>query len=118
MLNLLEEIDEEQVIHLAASLLKNRRNRDFRKTHDTILKPMAVGFGSSRDTLDANTLQQMAKQKLVRLGLLKPNFKNPRRGELPEFDNDTGMIKASGHNLTPLGRMLLRYLGLADEDDY
>lgn len=118
MLNLLEEIDEEQVVHLSASLHKNRRNREFHETHATILRPKAVGFGSSREELDAHTLQQMAKQKLVRLGLLNQNFKRSRPGELPEFDDKTGMIKASGHSLTPLGRLFLRYLGLAEPDDY
>jgi len=46
----------------------------------------------------------------VRLGLLKPRFKNVKKGSLPVFDEKTGMMKASGHSITRLGRMLLKYI--------
>jgi hypothetical protein len=40
------------------------------------------------------------------------------RGQLPEFDETTGMMKASGHEMTPLGRMLLREIGLAKPGEF
>jgi len=42
------------------------------------------------------------------MGLLKARFKKPKRGELPAFDDKTGMIKAQGYEITGLGRLLLR----------
>jgi hypothetical protein len=48
------------------------------------------------------------KAHLVRLGLLKIIFQKPKKGELPEFDEKTGMIKAKRHGITSLGRLLIR----------
>ncbi len=72
---------------------------------------------SSREELDRATLRETAKQQLTRLGLLRLRFKRPKRNETPEFDEKTGMMKEQGSEITPLGRLLLRYAGLADEDD-
>jgi len=63
---------------------------------------------------EAAFIQDSYKAHLVELGLLRPRFRRPGRGELPEFDDKTGMIKAYGHDLTPLGRMLLKYIDQAE----
>jgi hypothetical protein len=42
------------------------------------------------------------------LGLLRRRFKTFKKGEVPEYDDKTGMIKAVGHEITPLGRLLLK----------
>lgn len=60
---------------------------------------------------------KLAREELVRLGLLKNRIQKPKKGEVPEFD-DNGLVKSSGRELTPLGRLLLRYLGLADADEF
>jgi hypothetical protein len=49
----------------------------------------------------------------VQLGLLRSNFKGVKKEEIPEFDSRTGMVKASGRQITSLGRLLLRQSGLA-----
>ena len=78
------------------------------------IKHNAENFGRIRRRSDEATIQETAKQQLIRLGLLRPIFKKPCKGEFPEFDTKTGMIKASGYNLTWIGSMFLRYLGLAE----
>ena len=54
---------------------------------------------------------------LARLNLLRPGLKRPRRGEFPEFDEKTGMMKASGYRVTPLGYMLLARIGQIAEHE-
>ena len=53
------------------------------------------------------TLFKTHKTHLVNLGLLSPQFKVPRSGESPEFDKETGMIKASSYYSSDLGSLLL-----------
>jgi hypothetical protein len=44
---------------------------------------------------------------LRRLGLLQTKYKKPKKGELPEFDEKTGMMKAGSDQISRLGRLLL-----------
>lgn len=73
---------------------------------------------SSREELDRDEMYRLARSHLVDLGLLKATFRKPKRGEAPEFDEKTGMMKAKGLELSPLGRLLLRRVGVAEEDEF
>lgn len=55
---------------------------------------------------------QTFRQNLVALNLLTPKYIKPKKNELPEFDNKTGMIKATGYSVTSLGKLILKYLDL------
>lgn len=114
MLRLLSELEDDQVIVLASYLNKNKHNKEFRETHASVLEHKIDYVGGGIERSDAAEMQQAAKQQLVRLKLLKPIFKMPHKSELPEFDTKTGMIKLSHYDITWLGSMLLRYLGLAE----
>jgi hypothetical protein len=89
----------------------------FFERHDSVLAPIIATMGSDQQTLNSATLQDAAKQHLIRLGLIRPRFKSPRKGEIPEFDGNTRMLKASNPWLTPLRRLLLRNIGLAGPED-
>lgn len=117
MLKLLREIDDDQIIILAGRLLRNERDTAFHDCHAAIFDPPRAHLGSERSEHDKEALFELARVELVRLGLLAATFKAPRKGELPEFDQKTGMMKQQSRRLTPLGRMLLRHIGLAAEDD-
>lgn len=116
LLKILAELEDDQIIILASHLEKNR-TEEFRGKHADVLEPVGAHMQSSREELDKDTLQEAANLHMTRLGLLRLRFKRPKRGELPEFDERTGMIKARGDDITRLGRLLLRYVGLAGEDD-
>ncbi|MDK3020955.1 hypothetical protein [Pseudodonghicola flavimaris] len=118
MLILLRELDEGQVIVLTSQLRRYRDDSEFMQRHANILTPVRAHLQSTRDELDAQTVQQIATQKLVSLGLLQPGFKKVKKGDIPEIDPKTGMLSASGVDITPLGRLLLRTIGLASPDDY
>ncbi|HEX3889009.1 MAG TPA: hypothetical protein VHW05_16065 [Phenylobacterium sp.] len=68
-------------------------------------------LASPRTTLDQSQLYEAGKDHLVRLGLLRKNYGNVKRGDTPEFDASEGDFK---HRLevSHLGRMLLREIGM------
>ncbi len=116
MLWLLGQLNDSEIILLRGNLVRTRgdvdADADFRAAHAAILAPDTTHMGSSEDEFEEAALKASYRQHLHDLGLLRPNFRKPRRGELPEFDEHTGMMKASGSDVTRLGRMLLRYLDL------
>lgn len=117
LLALLGEIDDDQLILLMSKLRRYSHDQEFAERHAAILAPKTAHLGSSRAELDAHTAYGETRSSLMRLGLLKLNFKKLARGALPEFDEKTGMMKATGSDLTLLGRLLLRRIGLAEEAD-
>ena len=117
LLNVLRELDDAEIIVLASNLQKNQ-DKEFWKRHYGVLNPIAPTHASSQSEIDTATIQELASTRLVRLGLLKPRFSMTQRGELPVFDDHTGMIKASGVELTSVGRLLLRKIGLAGQDEF
>lgn len=117
LLQLLRQIDDDQIVILASYLHKNQ-NDEFRAKHAAVLDPVPAHLGSDQEELDSETGFRLARQQLATLGLLRPRFKAPRKNELPEFDTKTGMIKQAGYELTPLGRMLLTRIGLAEVGEF
>jgi len=112
ILNLLSELNDAEIIMLQSySIHPNERNEYFEK-HKNVLTPPPAILGSSPDVIDDQAIYDAQKSHLERLGLLRRRFKKPRRGELPEFDDKTGMVKAQGYEITSLGRLLLRNIGL------
>lgn len=117
LLTLLDEIDDAQIIILASHLHKNSGDGFFDR-HRAVLEPKSAYMGAPQEELDEATLQEAARNHLGRLGLIKAHFRKPRPGVLPEFDENTGMMKVNYFGLTPLGRLLLRNIGLAGPDDF
>ncbi len=111
MLNLLGELDDDQIVMLAASE-HGSRARHLRETHREVLGPMEVVLAASDEEKARATLRRANEQHLVRIGLLKPAFRRTTQDGTPEFDRETGMMKASVVNITPLGRLLLQYLDM------
>jgi hypothetical protein len=110
LLYLLAEINDIEVIVLRSYGEPQAigEESEFRKKHANLLSSPGAHLGSSQDELDDQFFYDAYRLHLVRLGLLRPRFKKAKRGELPPFDEKTGMIQASGHELTPLGRLLLK----------
>jgi hypothetical protein len=100
VLRLLGELDDAEVIILAGYLQKNR-DGDYWKRHANVLQDLAVHLGSSRDQIDADVVRKAGRQHLVQVGLL-----------------DQGALGgAASIQLNGLGRLLLRRIGLAGDDD-
>lgn len=116
LLSFLREIDDDQIIILVSKLDRHRQDDAFFDKHRDILDPPDFHLGVSVEAVDRHTVYVAARQKLISLGLLRPRFSVPRKGEVAEFDKETGMLKSSGTGLTPLGRLLLKRIGLADDE--
>ena len=111
LLYLLGEMNDVEVIVLRSYWEPQAigEESEFRKKHAALLKSPGANLGSSQDVTRRSVfLRCLPPPGLVRLGLLRPRFKKAKRGELPPFDETTGMIQALGHDLTPLGRLLLK----------
>jgi hypothetical protein len=64
-------------------------------------------------------LHRLARSELIKLGLLQQLFRTPdKTRQLPEFDEHTGMLKASHIELSSLGRLLLRRIGVAAKNEF
>lgn len=113
---LLSELNDVEVLILKSKALYQQDDEyeSFWKKHKTVLIPATATFNSTREEVDKNTVFQSHKTHLRNLGLIKTTFKKPKRGELPEFDEKTGMIKARSEEITPLGRLLLESIDQVD----
>lgn len=118
VLSLLKELDDSQIILLLSRMEKFSRDEEFRVRHAETIEPVMVHLQSSRDEIDLETVKTMALNKLEALGLLEGVFRKPKKGEMPEFDHKTGRMKQSYRRVSPAGRLLLRRIGLIDEDDF
>lgn len=118
LLKLLDEVDDDQIVILQSKLRRHARSEAFYERHEEVLGPVSAHMQSPQEDLDRAAMYRLARRQLVDLGLLHQTFRRPRRGELPEFDENTGMIKSQGTELSPLGRLLLRRIGLAEEDEF
>lgn len=117
MLSLLGELNDLEVLILKSyTMYRGRPEHDgFWKTHKDVLAPPLAYIGSSQEEIDKYTIFQTHRTHLANMGLITPRFKKPKRGELPEFDEKTGLIKAQGYDITGLGRLLLRSIDQGGE---
>jgi hypothetical protein len=108
LLWLLGELNDAEMIMLQSYGLPERDRRQFIEKHEAVLRAPPAHLGSGRAELDRAAIHDAFRKRLADLGLIRPRFKRPKRGALPEFDEKTGMMSASGSEITPLGRMLLK----------
>ncbi len=116
LLYLLGELNDIEVLILKSySIIGEERMAFWAKHQDTLATP-AVHSGVSQEQVDKGAIYETYKTNLTRLGLLRIRFKKNKKGELPEFDENTGMVKAQGYDITHLGRLLVRSID-QDEDN-
>ncbi|WP_426992937.1 hypothetical protein [Methylomonas sp. CM2] len=110
LISILGELNDLEVIILKSHLLHPSfpESAEFWEKHEKALTPPLAHLGSSQEEIDKETIYKSHNIHLTNLGLIKPRFSKPRKGELPDFDDKTGMMKASGYNITNLGDLLLR----------
>ena len=116
LLSLLGELNDLEVLILQSYSGSITQQQEFRRKHQGIVTGPVVHLGSSREEVDKHAIHEAHKTNLARLGLLKIRFQRPRQGQSPEFDEKTGMMKASGYEITSLGRLLLRGIDQSEED--
>jgi len=110
LLALLGELNDAEIQMLKYYSLQGTEQREFAERHTELFTPISRTFGAPQINLDKGALQDSYRNKLMEVGLVRPVFKKPAKGTVPEFDDNTGRLKASSHTATSLGRLLLRYI--------
>jgi hypothetical protein len=97
LLRLLEELNDVEIIWLRFYLVSTMSgDNEFREKHKEILKPVSRVTNVPQSVRDKGTLQDSYKDHLARLSLLLKDGKN--------------------YALAPLGRLLLREIGLTEKE--
>lgn len=112
LLNILSELSDAEIIILQFYALIGQDQKDFLEKHKDIIEEPIVHMKSSKEEINKVAIFKTFKQKLVSLNLLAPRYVKPKEGNFPELDEKTGMLRATGYNVTTLGRLLLAYLDL------
>ncbi len=116
LLRILDELNDMEVIWLRFYLSPTfNSDQEFRQRHEDVLQPVGASMSSSEREVDKDALQKSYKQHLARLGLLSPIYDRDIRSDAPQYDSSTGAQKIRSYSLSWLGRLLLREIGLAEE---
>ena len=118
ILRLLDEINDLEVIWLrfySEPLLVG--DEEFRATHKDVLTPVRATLSSSADVVDKEALQDSYKEHLAQLNLLERRYRTDIQTRQPEFDQFSGAMEVSSYDLSRLGSLLLREIGLVREDE-
>lgn len=103
------ELDDDEVA------LLNAYGRSYagadREAFQRINRPDPVHMQSPPDALERDRLYNVGKEHLLRLELLKRNFGNIKKGQLPDFDPKSGQFKHTVE-ISYLGRLLLKEIGM------
>jgi hypothetical protein len=116
LLRILGEINDIEVVWLKFYLVAGLPgDEDFRRKHADILQIPQAYMGAPQDVLDKNALKDSYLQHLAKLGLLEETY-----ATIPQARTRhpvTGAPTVLGYQLTRLGKLLLRHIGLAGNEN-
>jgi hypothetical protein len=113
LLRLLSQINDIEVIWLRFYSHRSLTgDEEFRSKHAAIIEPIRTTLGSDQETLDRRALQENYTEHLISLGLLTRPLRVDSKTGYPEFDKNTKNWKTGPTQTTPLGRLLVKYIGL------
>ena len=117
MLRILGEINDIEVVWLRVHTVATIMSDDtFREKHKEILSDVFAHLGSTQREIDKEALQKSYKEHLAQLGLLTPRYRTNMQTQTPEFDSFTGAMEVQSYALSSLGTMLLREIGLGEDE--
>ena len=117
LLRLLGELNDIEIIWLRAYLRPTiGGDEEFRSKHASVLERRIAYIGCSIEELDKHALQESYRDHLFDLGLLSRSISRDSRTRMPEFDTFSGEFKVSYYRASPLGRLLLRTIGIQDAE--
>lgn len=118
MLWLLGQLNDAEIIMLKyrAFRLNNEAKRQFYEQHAGVLTPPAAVLSSPTEVIDQSVVHRNYLNHMISLGLLQRKYKMPKKNASPEFDDDTGTLKAGSSQITYLGQLLLRHIDEEPDD--
>jgi hypothetical protein len=118
LLRILGETNDIEIVRLTSHLFETMGSgAEYWATHREVLEPVAPTMGSSQDKLDKATLQDSYDEHLARLGVLRTRYDVDSRSNQLAVDRVSGQLKVRGYELTSLGRLLLRQLGVQVDEE-
>ena len=118
LLRILGEINDIEVVwlkfHTVATMMGDEA---FREKHRGILSPAFAHSGSTPREIDKAALQKSYIEHLAQLGLLTPWYRTDMQTNTPEFDRSTGAMEVQRYDISSLGTMLLREIGLGEDEN-
>lgn len=116
LMNLLDNLSDVEIIWLRSYWFSTREDHNaFHSKHKVVLEPVWKHRLSRQISIDKEALQDSYQEHLERLGLIKSTHDFDSNTGIPKFDKFTGTPKISHVDLTSLGILLLRFIGLIDE---
>ena len=118
LLRILGELNDIEVLWLRFYVVRTiGGDVEFRQKHSSVFEPLRVYIGCDQATLDKKGLRDGYTRHLIELGLLEPQFERDMRTKQPIFDTFTGAMKVQGHQVTLLGKLLLRQISLTTGEE-
>ena len=115
LLNILSELNDEEIIWLRFYLEPTLGcDKEFREKHINVLERPRTFIGAPEENLNKAALQDSYLEHLDRLGLIESKIQIDKNTNLPIF-NKSGKPEVSSRHTTRLGKMLLKEIGLLDE---
>ena len=113
LLRILGELNDIEVIWLRFYLEPTISGDEaFRAKHENVLTPIMASHADPPSVVEKEALQESYKEHLSRIGLLEPRYERDSKTNMPNFDSFTGGLKIHYYQITPLGRLLLKNIGL------
>ncbi len=111
LLRILGEINDVEVIILRSYAVATiGGDVEFREKHKAVLEYEPPLLGSSVEVVDNAAIQTSYREHLANLGLLSRRYRSNDR-----TDPFGTRLETQGHDITWLGRLLLRYVGISPE---
>jgi len=117
LLRILSEINDQEIIWLRFYLIAIlNADEEFRAKHREVLRPVFTHAGLSPNSIEFEraALQSSYKEHLVQLGLLDRKYKIDSKTKEVKFNN-RGQFEVDNYEITRLGRLLLKYVGLSED---
>ena len=117
ILKLFQELNDQEIIWLRFYLYPSLDDDNiYRQKHSDILTPIFVSISADEKIRLKGELQDSYKEHLERLGLIRGHYNTDENTGIPEFDKFTGKPIIAYRNITTLGRLLLKQIGLDKEN--
>jgi hypothetical protein len=119
LLKILGELNDIEIIWLRNYFnTEFGRDEEFREKQKNVIVSISRAMGQEQIVYDKAAIQDSYKEHLARIGLLSKKLKIDQKTGLPIIDKWSGEIEVSTYQITPLGRLILRCIGLVAEDDH
>lgn len=120
LLRILGQLSPVEVIWLCSfrepSFGDGEKYREFREMHQAVLDHTVPGYNTTSDVHDKYALKRSYKEHLAQLGLVYPIYETDHQTDIPKFDKFTGATDVICYRLSGLGRLLLKEIGLGEEE--